>query len=94
MTSRFPKKLDSIQRLFSLYLTSAYRTTLTAALQVLTGLQPLHLQIQQEATYARVTRARSSSSFSTLILSPTDYESKSNFLLHNQISFVENHRDS
>ncbi|GBN44191.1 hypothetical protein AVEN_37148-1 [Araneus ventricosus] len=94
MTSRFPKKLDSIQRLFSLYITSAYRTTPTAALQVLTGLQPLHLQIQQEATYARFARARSSSSFSTFIFGPTDYESKSYFLLHNQISFVENHRDS
>ncbi|GBN07668.1 hypothetical protein AVEN_168864-1 [Araneus ventricosus] len=32
----------------------AYRTTPTAALQVVTGLQPLHLQIQQEATYAEL----------------------------------------
>ncbi|GBN05172.1 hypothetical protein AVEN_230509-1 [Araneus ventricosus] len=53
MTSRLQKKLDSIQRLFLLYITDAYRTTTpTAALQVVTGLQPLHLQIQQEATYA------------------------------------------
>ncbi|GBM95866.1 hypothetical protein AVEN_81692-2-1, partial [Araneus ventricosus] len=74
-------------------------TTPTADLQVVTGLQPLHLQIQQEATYAR---AKSSSNFFTVIFSPTDYESKSsgihthphNFLLHNQISFAENHRDS
>ncbi|GBM24028.1 hypothetical protein AVEN_33989-1 [Araneus ventricosus] len=72
------------------------------ALHVVTGLQPLRLQIQQEATYARVTRARSSSNFFTVIFSPTDYERKSsgihthphNFLLHNQISFAENHRDS
>ncbi|GBM60383.1 hypothetical protein AVEN_156944-1 [Araneus ventricosus] len=70
--------------------------------QVVTGLQPLHLQIQQEATYARVAQARSSSNFFTVIFSPTDYESKSsgihihppNFLLHNQISFAENHIDS
>ncbi|GBM30042.1 hypothetical protein AVEN_88260-1 [Araneus ventricosus] len=57
---------------------------------------------QQEATYARVARARSSSNLFTLVFSPTDYESKSsrihihphNFLLHDQISFAENHRDS
>ncbi|GBO45115.1 hypothetical protein AVEN_2010-1 [Araneus ventricosus] len=69
---------------------------------MVTGLQPLHLQIHQEATYARVARARSSSNFFTVIFSPTDYESKSNgihihpqnFLFHNQISFAENHRDS
>ncbi|GBO02061.1 hypothetical protein AVEN_221407-1 [Araneus ventricosus] len=68
---------------------------------MVTGLQPLHLQIQQEATYARVARARSSSNFFTVIFSPADYESRSsgihihrhNFLLHNQISFAENHID-
>ncbi|GBL77724.1 hypothetical protein AVEN_152942-1 [Araneus ventricosus] len=62
----------------------------------------LHLQIQQEATYARVARARSSSNYFTVIFRPTDYESKSsgihiyptNFLLHNQISFAKNHIDS
>ncbi|GBL79876.1 hypothetical protein AVEN_247016-1 [Araneus ventricosus] len=84
MTSRLQKKLDSIQRLFLLYITGAYRTTPTAAPQ------PLHLQIQQEATYARVARARSSSNFFTVIFSPTDND----FLLHNQISFAENHIDS
>ncbi|GBM10955.1 hypothetical protein AVEN_171437-1 [Araneus ventricosus] len=102
MTSRLQKKLASIQRLLLLYITGAYRTTPTAALQVVTGLQPLHLQIQEEATYARVARARSSSNFFTVIFSPTEYESKSSgihiqspfFLLHNQISFAENHIDS
>ncbi|GBM19139.1 hypothetical protein AVEN_135619-1 [Araneus ventricosus] len=102
MTFRLQKKLGSIQRLFLVYITGAYRTTPTAALQVVTALQHLHLQIQQEATYSRVTRARSSSNFFTVIFSPTDCESKSsgihihppNFLLHNQISFAENHIDS
>ncbi|GBL87830.1 hypothetical protein AVEN_192016-1 [Araneus ventricosus] len=102
MTSRLQKKLVSIQRLFLLYITGAYRTTPTAALQVVTGLQLLNLQIQQEETYARVAPARSSSNFFTVIFSPTDYESKSsgihihphNFLPHNQISFAENHRYS
>ncbi|GBL53717.1 hypothetical protein AVEN_122121-1 [Araneus ventricosus] len=73
-------------------------TTPTAVLQVFS----LHLQIQQEATYARVARTRSSSNIFTLKFSPTDYESKSsklhihhqNILLYNQISFAENHRDS
>ncbi|GBL87904.1 hypothetical protein AVEN_192072-1 [Araneus ventricosus] len=102
MTSRLQKDLDSIQRLFLLYITVAYRTTPTAAHQVVTGLQALHLQIQQEATYVRVARARSSSNFFTFIFNRTDYESKRsgihihphNFLLHNQISFAENHSDS
>ncbi|GBN91391.1 hypothetical protein AVEN_107724-1 [Araneus ventricosus] len=101
MTFRIQKKLDSIQRLFPLYITGAYRTTPTAALQVFTGLQPLHLQIQQEAAYAQVARARSSSNFFTVIFSPTDYESKSSGIHiqtpnfpHNQISFAENHIDS
>ncbi|GBM45028.1 hypothetical protein AVEN_98879-1 [Araneus ventricosus] len=109
MTSRLQKQLDSIQSLFIIiitvilfYITGAYRTTPTAALQVVTGLQSLLLQIQQEATYARVARARSSSNFFTVIFSPTDYERKSNgihihspnFLLHNQISFADNHIDS
>ncbi|GBL89587.1 hypothetical protein AVEN_162348-1, partial [Araneus ventricosus] len=102
MTSRLQEKLDSIQRLFLLHITGAYRTTPTSALKVVTGLQPLHLQIQQEEIYARVARARSSSNFFIVVFSPTDYESKSsgihihphNFLLHNQISFEENHRDS
>ncbi|GBN16236.1 hypothetical protein AVEN_212589-1 [Araneus ventricosus] len=102
MTSRLQKKLDYIQRLFLLYITGAYRTTPTAALQVVTGFQTLHLQIQQEATYARVARTRSSSNFFTIIFNPTDCENKNsgihiqphNFLLHNQISFAENHRDS
>ncbi|GBM01699.1 hypothetical protein AVEN_271947-1 [Araneus ventricosus] len=67
MTSQVQKNLDSIQRLFLLYITGAYRTTPTAALQVVTGLQPLYLQIQQEATYARVARSRSSSNFFTKI---------------------------
>ncbi|GBN86195.1 hypothetical protein AVEN_49611-1 [Araneus ventricosus] len=50
MTSRFQKKLGSIQRLFLLYITGAYRTTPTAALQVATVLQPPHLQ----TTYVRL----------------------------------------
>nr|GBN13851.1 Retrovirus-related Pol polyprotein from type-1 retrotransposable element R1 [Araneus ventricosus] len=77
MTARLQKKLDSIQRLFLLYVTGAYRTTPTAALRLVTGLQPLHLQIQQEATYSRVARARYSSNVFTVMFSPTDYESKS-----------------
>ncbi|GBM64153.1 hypothetical protein AVEN_57164-1 [Araneus ventricosus] len=87
MTSRLQKKLDSIQRLFLLYITGAYRTTPTVALQVVTCLQPLHLQIQQEAIYVRVARARSSSNFFTVIFSPTDYESKSSGILFTPIFF-------
>ncbi|GBN83480.1 hypothetical protein AVEN_88449-1 [Araneus ventricosus] len=101
MTSQL-QKTDSTQRLFHLYITGAYRTTPNTTLQVVTGLQPLHLQIQEETPYAQIARARSSSNSFILIFNPKDYESKSNgihihhpnFLLRNQISFAENHRDS
>ncbi|GBM00651.1 hypothetical protein AVEN_118002-1 [Araneus ventricosus] len=102
MTSRLQKKLDSIQRLFLLYITCECRTTPTSALQVVTGLQPLHLQIQQESNLCPSCSSNIFINFFTAIFSPTDYESKSsgihihlhNFLPHNQISFAENHRDS
>ncbi|XP_071035183.1 uncharacterized protein [Parasteatoda tepidariorum] len=42
-------KIDSVQRKFLLNITGAYRTTPTKALQVILGLPPLHLTLQQEA---------------------------------------------
>ncbi|GBO04612.1 Putative protein in type-1 retrotransposable element R1DM [Araneus ventricosus] len=88
MTSRIQKRLDSIHRLFLLYITGAYRTTPTTALQVVTGLQPLHLQIHQEATYARVARARSSSNFSPLYSAQQITRAKAaEFTFTSQISF-------
>ncbi|GBO41758.1 hypothetical protein AVEN_6269-1 [Araneus ventricosus] len=43
------RKLSSIQRPFPLAISGAYRTTPTAALQILLGIPPLHLQLQGDA---------------------------------------------
>ncbi|XP_055931893.1 uncharacterized protein LOC129962179 [Argiope bruennichi] len=48
-TVRLARKLSSIQRGFLLAITGAYKTTSTAALQVILGLPPLHLQLQMMA---------------------------------------------
>ncbi|GBN12234.1 hypothetical protein AVEN_50939-1 [Araneus ventricosus] len=93
MTSRLQKKLDSIQRLVFLYITGAYRTTPTAALQVVTCLQPLHLQIQQGATHLHPTFSQLYSAQQITRAKAVEFifTPPPNFLLHNQISFIENH---
>lgn len=48
-TASAEKKLEAVQRLACLCITSATRTTPTAALQVLLGLPPLHLYVRMEA---------------------------------------------
>ncbi|GBN70845.1 hypothetical protein AVEN_122854-1 [Araneus ventricosus] len=47
-TSRMVRKLSSIQRGFLLAISGAYKTTPTAALQVILSIIPLHLQFQLE----------------------------------------------
>ncbi|GBM44444.1 hypothetical protein AVEN_250839-1, partial [Araneus ventricosus] len=44
-TIRIGRKLSFVQRGFLLAITGAYRTTPTAALQVILGIEPLHLQL-------------------------------------------------
>ncbi|GBM33634.1 hypothetical protein AVEN_203679-1 [Araneus ventricosus] len=46
LTVRIARNLSSIQRGFLLDITVAYRITPTAALQVILGIPPLHLQLQ------------------------------------------------
>jgi len=46
------KKLDHIQRLACLHITGAVRTTPTSALEIIIGLIPLPIHIQQEAMLA------------------------------------------
>ncbi|GBM14748.1 hypothetical protein AVEN_72016-1 [Araneus ventricosus] len=50
------RKLNTIQRLFLLALTGAYITTATSALQVILGIPPLYLQLQQEARVTAIRR--------------------------------------
>ncbi|GBM66588.1 hypothetical protein AVEN_73204-1 [Araneus ventricosus] len=91
------KKLSSIQRIILLYITSSYRTTPTAALQIITGIMPLHLKAQQEAIFINVTCLRKEIEFEGLSYQPRDYEENiksptihpSLFNIINQISTTE-----
>ncbi|GBN07255.1 hypothetical protein AVEN_212443-1, partial [Araneus ventricosus] len=53
---RIKRKLNTIQRPFLLALTEACRTTATSALQVILGIPPLYLQLQQEARVTAIRR--------------------------------------
>ncbi|GBM53317.1 Putative protein in type-1 retrotransposable element R1DM [Araneus ventricosus] len=54
----------------------AYRTSPTAALQVLTGLPPLHLQLQQEVRYITLTRLHNPLPPEIIDIKPTQIEPK------------------
>ncbi|GBL89665.1 hypothetical protein AVEN_104621-1 [Araneus ventricosus] len=51
---RIKRKLNTIQRPLLLVLTGAYRTTATSALQVILGIPPLYIQLQQEARISAI----------------------------------------
>ncbi|GBO14023.1 hypothetical protein AVEN_220696-1 [Araneus ventricosus] len=57
-TVRISRILSTIQRPFLLAISGAYRTTSTAALQVILGIPPLHLQLQREARGTALFRLR------------------------------------
>ncbi|GBM15023.1 hypothetical protein AVEN_113157-1 [Araneus ventricosus] len=57
-TVRIARKLSTIQRPFLLAISGAYRTTSTAALHVILGIPPLHLQLQREARGIALFRLR------------------------------------
>ncbi|GBN25748.1 hypothetical protein AVEN_8201-1 [Araneus ventricosus] len=59
LTSYQKKLRQKIQRKFLLFITGAYRTTPTAALQFITGILSLFLKDEQESVYVRVARIRS-----------------------------------
>ncbi|GBM37341.1 hypothetical protein AVEN_40289-1 [Araneus ventricosus] len=50
------RKRNTIQRPFLLALTRTYRTTATSALQVILGIPPVYLQLQQEARVTAIRR--------------------------------------
>ncbi|GBN17297.1 hypothetical protein AVEN_227675-1 [Araneus ventricosus] len=95
------KKKSSIQRTFLLYITVSYRTTLTTALQTITGIMPLHLKAQQEAIFINVTCLRKEMEFECLSYQPRDYEETIESLtIHpslfdtiNQISKIEPYKE-
>ncbi|GBM50951.1 hypothetical protein AVEN_114604-1 [Araneus ventricosus] len=74
LTQRLENKLRSIQRPILLSITCAYRTTLTAALQVIAGLMSLHLKIKLESEYVRIPRLRQNIVVGGRTFQPSDYE--------------------
>jgi ribonuclease HI len=59
------KDLDSLQRIACLALTGAFKTTPTRALEILTGIPPLHLRIEAEARNAAYRLNRSNMWFAS-----------------------------
>ncbi|GBM02770.1 hypothetical protein AVEN_40835-1 [Araneus ventricosus] len=101
VSPRLQKRLASIQRIFLRYITGAYKTTPTAALQTITGIMPLHLKAQQGAIYINVTCLRKEIEFHDHSYQPKGYEEKmksltthpSLFNITNQISTTESYKE-
>ncbi|XP_055950986.1 uncharacterized protein LOC129985099 [Argiope bruennichi] len=97
LSSRQQRILISIQRKFLLSISGAFRTTSTAALQVIKGILPLHIKTQAEATYVRVSRLQLPSHFQNISFPPENFEMKcshtkifpSDFLLEDRISLKQ-----
>ncbi|GBM54834.1 Retrovirus-related Pol polyprotein from type-1 retrotransposable element R1 [Araneus ventricosus] len=68
------RKLNTIQRKFLLLITKAYHTTATNSLQVITGIPPLHLTVNKEAKFIKISRLRLPTQVLNTPLDPTKYE--------------------
>ncbi|GBN15759.1 hypothetical protein AVEN_196300-1 [Araneus ventricosus] len=75
-TVRITIKLSIIQRPFLLAISGAYRTTSTAALQVILGISPLHLQLQREAHGTALYRLRRPLSTNVIDIDPSEIAEK------------------
>ncbi|GBN28424.1 hypothetical protein AVEN_171948-1 [Araneus ventricosus] len=75
-TVRIARKLSTIQRPFLLAISGAYRTTSTAALQIILGIPPLHLQLQREARGTALFRLRLPLSTNVSNIDPSEIEEK------------------
>ncbi|GIX84566.1 RNase H domain-containing protein [Caerostris extrusa] len=69
-------QLSTIQRLFTLKITRAYRTTPSSALLILSGLLPLHLTVKKEAIITNVTRLGRNDKFGSTHFNTTDYDTQ------------------
>ncbi|XP_035215007.1 uncharacterized protein LOC118188623 [Stegodyphus dumicola] len=74
MQGRKVRSLQSIQRSFLLNISKAFRTTSTSALQVITGLLPLHLRTEQEGARQLLKLLNQQVTFYGEHYSPEDYE--------------------
>ncbi|GBN81292.1 hypothetical protein AVEN_232422-1 [Araneus ventricosus] len=89
------RKLSSIQRPFLLAISGAYRETPTAALQIILGIPPLHLQLQADARMTVLYRLRRQ--INCIIIHPDDLERRkvgwsrhpSNYLTQEQLQLED-----
>ncbi|GBM26151.1 hypothetical protein AVEN_196980-1 [Araneus ventricosus] len=75
-TVRIARKLSTIQRPFLLAISGAYRTTSTAALQIILGIPLLHLQLQREARGTALFRLRLPLSTNVSDIDPSEIDEK------------------
>ncbi|GBM67974.1 hypothetical protein AVEN_218833-1 [Araneus ventricosus] len=75
-TVRIARKLSTIQRPFLLAISGAYRTTSTAAVQVILCIPPLHLQLQREDRGTALFRLRLPLSTNVSDIDPSEIEEK------------------
>ncbi|GIY00343.1 uncharacterized protein CEXT_145251 [Caerostris extrusa] len=69
-------QLSSIQRLFTLRITRAYRTAPSSALLILSGLPPLHLTVKKEAIITNVTRLGKNDKFGSTHFNTIEYDTQ------------------
>ncbi|XP_035214414.1 uncharacterized protein LOC118188154 [Stegodyphus dumicola] len=74
MQGRKVRHLNTIQRPFALGITRAYRTTSTDAINVLAGLLPLHIRVEEEAARQHVLQLKRAVTFDEETYYPEDYE--------------------
>ncbi|GBM90123.1 hypothetical protein AVEN_185859-1 [Araneus ventricosus] len=74
LSARQSRLLNSIQKKFLLNITWAYSTALTALLQVIEGIIPLHIRAEQEATCIRTARLRKTSNYNNINFNLNNYE--------------------
>ncbi|GBN78929.1 hypothetical protein AVEN_192503-1 [Araneus ventricosus] len=82
------------KKTFPFYHSGAFRTTSTAAFQVIEGILPLHIKAKTGAAYKRTTRFRMPSHFQNSTFQSGDFDAKcfhskihlSGFLLDSRIS--------
>ncbi|KFM76600.1 hypothetical protein X975_22265, partial [Stegodyphus mimosarum] len=74
MQGRKVKHLNVIQRPFALGITRAYCTTSSDAINVLAGLLPLHIRVEEEAARQHILQLRKTVTFDDEVYSPEEYE--------------------
>ncbi|XP_035218697.1 uncharacterized protein LOC118191941 [Stegodyphus dumicola] len=80
MQGRKIRHLSALQRPFLLSITRAFRTTFTDALNILAGVLPLHLRIEEQAVTQQVQQLRLSLTYDYVTFSQEHFENKTSQL--------------